>query len=204
MLPDNHNQTGLYSGAAIWGSSPPIDVARRLVYIATGNDYSTPPAVTACELARANETNATIPDPCLLPDDHQESFVAINIDTGKIAWATHLGGYDTWTQVCLVSPVPPPNCPPILGPDYDFGEAPFLLTIKEDEGSSCRWRDVVVAGQKSGVVHTLDRATGEIVWQTVQFTNLKLSSFVSKEDGPFILIIKQLERLYGKGYTSVT
>ncbi|CAM6110866.1 unnamed protein product [Calypogeia fissa] len=166
MLPDNHGQTGLYAGASVWGSSPSIDVSRRLVYIATGNDYSTPPDVQACEEARMNETHPTIPDPCLLPDDYSESILGIDIDTGNITWARHLGAYDTWTAVCQLNPVQLPNCPKIYGPDADFGEAPFLLTIKEN-GSGWRWRDVVTAGQKSGIVHTLDRETGEIVWQTV-------------------------------------
>ncbi|GLU11127.1 hypothetical protein SLE2022_278930 [Rubroshorea leprosula] len=42
MLPDNFGKTGEYTGAAIWGSSPPIDTYRNLVYIATGNLYSVP------------------------------------------------------------------------------------------------------------------------------------------------------------------
>lgn len=137
------------------------------MYIATGNGYSKPPAIEACEAARLNETNPPIPDPCLVPDDHSESILAINIDSGNIAWAKHLGGYDTWTLVCQTSPVKKPNCLSAVGPDYDFGEAPFLLTIKGEEHGS--WRDVVIAGQKSGIVHTLDRATGEIVWQTVSW-----------------------------------
>ncbi|CAM6097146.1 unnamed protein product [Calypogeia fissa] len=166
MLPDNHGQIGLYSGASVWGSSPSIDASRRLVYIATGNDYSTPPDVQACEQARMNETNPPVPDPCIHPDDHSESMLAIDIDTGNITWAKHLGGYDTWTLPCESSPIKVPNCPSIFGPDADFGEAPFLLTIKEENGSSCGWRDVVIAGQKSGIVHCLDRETGEIVWQT--------------------------------------
>ncbi|CAM6083560.1 unnamed protein product [Calypogeia fissa] len=167
MLPYNNNQTGLYAGAGIWGSSPAIDIFRRLVYIATGNTYSVPPAVQDCENARLNETNATVPDSCIKPDDHSESIVAIDIDSGKIFWATHLGGFDVWTLLCALSPVPLPNCPTTIGPDYDFGEAPLLLSIKEGSANSFEWRDIVVAGQKSGVVHALDRSNGDIVWQTV-------------------------------------
>lgn len=173
MLPDNNNQTGLYAGAAIWGSSPAIDVVRNLVYVATGNTYSVPPAVEACENARANATgNVSFPDPCIEAADHSESIVAFDLHTGKIFWARHLGGFDVWTLVCANTPVPLPNCPSTIGGDYDLGEAPFLLTIKEERGTS---RDIVVAGQKSGVVHALDRATGDIVWQTVRMFELDLS-----------------------------
>ncbi|RVW82634.1 Polyvinylalcohol dehydrogenase [Vitis vinifera] len=37
-LPDNHGERGEYAGAAIWGSSPSIDVRRNLVYVATDSD----------------------------------------------------------------------------------------------------------------------------------------------------------------------
>ncbi|CAM6108427.1 unnamed protein product [Calypogeia fissa] len=85
MLPYNNNQTGLYAGAGIWGSSPAIDIFRRSVYIGTGNTYSVPPPgpppVQDCKNARQNETNATVPDSCINPDDHSESIVAIDIDS---------------------------------------------------------------------------------------------------------------------------
>lgn len=40
-----------YSGNAVWGSSPAIDVKRGSVYIATGNNYSVPGDVLACVAA---------------------------------------------------------------------------------------------------------------------------------------------------------
>ncbi|KAL5722666.1 hypothetical protein ACHQM5_006157 [Ranunculus cassubicifolius] len=48
-LPDNFGQRGEYAGAAIWGSSPSIDVKRNLVYVATGNLYSAPRRVLECQ-----------------------------------------------------------------------------------------------------------------------------------------------------------
>nr|POE53961.1 polyvinylalcohol dehydrogenase [Quercus suber] len=42
MLPDNGGKLEGYAGAAIWGSSPPIDIIRRHVYVATGNLYTAP------------------------------------------------------------------------------------------------------------------------------------------------------------------
>lgn len=44
-LPDNGGKLGSYSGAAIWGSSPAIDVPRNLVYVGTGNLYTAPAEV---------------------------------------------------------------------------------------------------------------------------------------------------------------
>ena len=44
-----------YSGAAVWGSSPAIDVARQSVYITTGNNYGTPPSVRACATAAGTD-----------------------------------------------------------------------------------------------------------------------------------------------------
>lgn len=172
MLPSNNKMAGLYAGAAVWGSSPSIDVGRRLVFIGTGNTYSVPPAVEACQNATLNSSTVIHPDPCIDRDDHPESILAIHIDTGRIAWAVHLGGYDVWNFVCASSPVPLPNCPKTIGPDYDFGEAPLLLTIKA-EWPSVQLKDIVVVGRKSGVVHALDRETGAIVWQTVRDLNEK-------------------------------
>ncbi len=40
MVPNNYGKIGEYAGAAIWGSSPSIDIPRNHVYIATGNLYS--------------------------------------------------------------------------------------------------------------------------------------------------------------------
>ena len=65
VLPDNGGKPNLFAGAGIWGSSPPIDVKRNLVYSATGNLYSVPPDVLACQLREANKTVPDTPDPCV-------------------------------------------------------------------------------------------------------------------------------------------
>ncbi|KAL3697167.1 hypothetical protein R1sor_011243 [Riccia sorocarpa] len=167
MMPDNGGRSDQYAGNGLWGSSPPIDVRRREVYIATGNNYQTPEEVVQCELNYRNLTNPPIPDPCIDPDNHLESVLAINIDSGNITWAHRLGGYDTWIITCTI-PLPGyVNCPPIPGPDYDFGEAPLLLTIPTNKSyHGNHGRDIVVVGQKSGIVWALDRVTGETVWET--------------------------------------
>lgn len=166
MLPDNGGQLGAYSGAAIWGSSPAIDVLRGQVYIATGNLYTAPPEVEACQEAQNNQTTRpTQPDQCIGPDIHFNSILALNIDTGTITWGTQLGGYDIFYFACLVPNNP--DCPPGPNIDADFGEEPMLLSIYNNG----RKRDVVVAVQKSGFAWALDRDNGAIVWFKVRITD---------------------------------
>ncbi|XP_075077911.1 uncharacterized protein LOC107809953 [Nicotiana tabacum] len=158
-LPDNGGRLGGYSGAAIWGSSPAIDIARGFVYVGTGNLYLAPPEVLRCQAAQNNRTTPpTNPDQCFGEDVHFNSILAFDVDSGEIAWATQLGGYDVFYFTCLVPNNP--DCPPGPNLDADFGEAPMLLTIF----SNGRLRDIVVAVQKSGFAWALDRNTGHIVW----------------------------------------
>ncbi|GAY36594.1 hypothetical protein CUMW_023170, partial [Citrus unshiu] len=134
MLPDNGGKRGGYSGAAVWGSSPAIDVIRR------------------------RTTKPTHPDQCISSDIYANSIVALDIDSGRIAWAKPLGGYDIFYFTCLVPNNP--DCPPGPNLDADFGEAPMLLTIS----TNGRFRDVVVAVQKSGFAWAFDRDSGDIIW----------------------------------------
>src|SRR5205085_6267948 len=51
------------------------------------------------------------------------------------------------------------SCPTPLGPDFDFGSARILRQLPDG-------RDLIVAGQKSGIVYALDPDSGgNIVWQ---------------------------------------
>ncbi|OMP06337.1 hypothetical protein COLO4_08185 [Corchorus olitorius] len=161
MLPDNFGRRGEYAGAGIWGSSPPIDVQRNLVYIATGNLYSAPQNITDCQERQNNQTQVpTHPDECVEPDNHSDSILALDLDTGKIKWYHQLGGYDVWFFAC--NNLSTPNCPPGPNPDADFGEAPMILSIDVNETKL----DVVVAVQKSGFAWALDRDNGNIIWST--------------------------------------
>uniref|UniRef100_A0A2N9EBW1 Pyrrolo-quinoline quinone repeat domain-containing protein n=1 Tax=Fagus sylvatica TaxID=28930 RepID=A0A2N9EBW1_FAGSY len=68
MLPDNGGKLGGYSGAAIWGSSPSIDINRRHVYVATGNLYTAPAEVIECQERQNNQTTKpSQPDQCIGP-----------------------------------------------------------------------------------------------------------------------------------------
>ncbi|KAF6150283.1 hypothetical protein GIB67_033982 [Kingdonia uniflora] len=159
-LPDNDGNLGEYAGAAIWGSSPAIDVQRNLVYIATGNLYSAPVRVLECQEKQNNQTVPTHPDQCVEPDNHENSVLAFDMKTGNIKWYKQLGGYDIWFLACRDSSTP--GCPPGPNPDADFGEAPMILSIVVN-GTK---RDIVSVVQKSGIAWALNRDNGDIIWST--------------------------------------
>ena len=161
VLPDNQGKKGEYAGGAIWGSSPSIDVQRKLVYVATGNLYSAPKNILECQRKQNNQTVPTQPDPCIEPDNHSNSIMAFDLDSGKIEWFRQLGGYDLWFFGC--ANLSTPNCPPGPNPDADFGEAPMMLSINLN-GTMV---DIVVAVQKSGFAWALNSDDGSLVWSNV-------------------------------------
>jgi polyvinyl alcohol dehydrogenase (cytochrome) len=113
------------SGAGIWGS-PTLDSKRGLLYVTTGDNYSTPTT------------------------DMSDSILALEVKTGKIVWAKQVTAGDVFTGSCSAE-----GCP---GPDYDFGSS----VIIEKSGG----REILLAGQKSGVVYALDPdRKGAILWQ---------------------------------------
>ncbi|XAR71234.1 Polyvinyl alcohol dehydrogenase (cytochrome) [Bertholletia excelsa] len=164
MLPDNHSAIGEYAGSAIWASSPSITVRRNLVFIATGNLYSAPQEILDCQEKQNNQTVPTHADACLEPDNHSNSILALDLDSGKIKWHRQLGGYDIWFVACSIFNEPnPPNCPPRANPDADFGEVAMMLSVPVN-GSH---RDIVAAVRKSGFAWALDRDNGNLIWSTV-------------------------------------
>ncbi|MBA0819280.1 hypothetical protein Gohar_019773 [Gossypium harknessii] len=100
MLPDNFGQRGEYAGAAIWGSSPSIDIRRNHVYIGTGNLYSAPKNVRDCQERQNNRTDMPSTD---LVVAVQKSGIAwaLDRDNGNLIWSTEAGpgglaGGGTW------------------------------------------------------------------------------------------------------------
>jgi len=88
-----------------------------------------------------------------------DAFIAFDIDTGRMLWSRQLTENDSYTMSCgLPSPLSA-NCPKADGPDHDFGSSPILVDGPNN-------RRLLIAGQKSSVVHALNADTGEIVWQT--------------------------------------
>jgi polyvinyl alcohol dehydrogenase (cytochrome) len=74
-----------------------------------------------------------------------------------VAWTRQVTSGDAYNSSCGDKG---PNCPQENGPDFDFGSSALLVR-------SASGRDLVLAGQKSGVVTAFDPdRQGEIVWQT--------------------------------------
>jgi polyvinyl alcohol dehydrogenase (cytochrome) len=146
-MPDNGGQPGGYSGGAIW-QPPAVDPKRTTLFIGTGNNYTAPADVEACQ-------NATPTANCVAADDFFDTALALDLKTGQIKWAKRLQGFDTWTVACIRSTGTNPNCPVPTSPDFDLGGAgPNLLG------------NIVGFGQKSGIFWALDPDDGNIVWST--------------------------------------
>jgi polyvinyl alcohol dehydrogenase (cytochrome) len=91
------------SGAGIW-SAPTLDPEQRVVYVATGDNYSDPPTLTS------------------------DAVLALDMDSGKLLWSKQLTAGDAYNSTC---PLPDKaNCPDSDGPDFDFGASPMLVRLK--------------------------------------------------------------------------
>ena len=125
------------SGAPVW-SSPTIDKKRGLLYIGTGENNSFP------------TTNSS------------DALQALDLKTGELVWNYQATSGDAYVIGTFnedgTSMEPCANCPDPTGPDVDFGMAPVLT--KRIDG-----KEVLIVGQKSGVVHCLDPDTGQPLWQ---------------------------------------
>ena len=122
------------SGATVW-SSPTIDAKRGLVYVGTGENLTHPTTKTS------------------------DAVLALDIETGAIAWSFQGTQEDAFTMACT-TPKNRQNCPGPTGPDLDFGMAPIIVTRMDG-------RQILVAGQKSGVVWALDPDdAGKVLWST--------------------------------------
>ncbi len=88
------------------------------------------------------------------PTTNSDALQALDLKTGKLVWNYQATPKDVYTEGCPNAA----NCPEPLGPDVDFGMAPVLTTRADG-------RDVLIAGQKSAVVHCLDPDTGQLIWR---------------------------------------
>jgi polyvinyl alcohol dehydrogenase (cytochrome) len=133
------------SGAPIWGT-PTIDPRRGVMYVGTGENYSSP----------ANDTS--------------DAILALSLEDGRIVWRQQMTAGDAWNMGCETEEKI--NCPPENGPDYDFGAATILATTAEgkdivlagqksgevfgldpDAGGRILWRQKLGRGGIQGGVH---------------------------------------------------
>lgn len=126
------------AGAGIW-STPTVDPKRHVIYAATGNMYTEPQQPTS------------------------DAIVAFDLDTGAIKWSSQVMAHDIFVMFCgdqAIGGRSGANCPAAdeLGPDFDFGNAPIL--------AQANGRDIIVAGQKSGIGWAFDPDNkGKVLWQ---------------------------------------
>jgi len=151
-MPDNGGQTGGYSGGAIW-QPPAIDPKRGTLFAGTGNNYTAPADVEACQ-------NATPTANCAAADDFFDTALALDLKSGQIKWSKRLESIDTFTGTCGFGTARPPsgtpNCPVPSSQDFDFGGAgPNLVG------------NIVGFGQKSGIYWALNPDNGDIIWSTL-------------------------------------
>lgn len=120
------------SGAPVW-NTPALDEKRRRLYFGTGENYSSP------------------------ADGNSDAIMAMDIDSGELAWVTQTTSRDAWNLACMPFIENQTNCPIERGPDVDFGAPPILVS----EGG----RDILVAGQKSGEVFGIAPDDGRLLWR---------------------------------------
>ncbi|MHA4846291.1 outer membrane protein assembly factor BamB family protein [Flavitalea antarctica] len=96
-------------------------------------------------------TGQNYSDPATISSD---ALQAINMETGKLVWNFQATGNDAYNLACPVFL----NCPASDGPDLDFGVAPII--VKGPDGN-----DMLLAGQKSGVVYALT-PEGKLIWKS--------------------------------------
>ena len=83
-----------------------------------------------------------------------DAIIAMSLETGQIKWARQTVISDAWNGACTQPNSP--NCPENTGPDFDFGAPPILIEGKPD---------LLIAGQKSGMVYALNPDDGTVAWE---------------------------------------
>jgi polyvinyl alcohol dehydrogenase (cytochrome) len=85
-----------------------------------------------------------------------DAVLAFDLKTGKLRWSHQMATATPDVFGCVVGEI---NCGERAGPDFDVGASPVLATLAGG-------RQLVVAGQKSGVVYALDPdKQGQQVWR---------------------------------------
>lgn len=85
-----------------------------------------------------------------------DSIVAIDIHSGKKVWSVQSDNDDIWNGSCVRDRV---NCDFDIGSNFDFGASPLLIS-NGDQG------DMIIAGQKSGMLYAIDPINGNVIWKT--------------------------------------
>ena len=151
------------AGAPVW-NSPTIDAERGVLYVGTGEAY-TSPAV-----------------------DTSDAVLAFSLATGERQWAKQLLGGDAWNMACFIGEAA--NCPEEDGPDLDIGastvlwsggERDYLLVgqksgdvyaLDPDKGGAVVWHNKVGRGGFLGGVHWGMSANGKSLFVPIADTTI--------------------------------
>jgi polyvinyl alcohol dehydrogenase (cytochrome) len=128
------------SGTRLWGPA--------------GAAVWSPPTIDLQAHAVYVDTGNSYSDP---DSRYSDAVVAFDMNTGKMLWSRQFTARDRWNIACIAPDRA--NCPRGPGNDFDFGAPPILRSLPDG-------RRVLIAGQKSGIVHALDPDhRGKIVWE---------------------------------------
>jgi polyvinyl alcohol dehydrogenase (cytochrome) len=136
--PTQKNRSGTQlkgpSGVAVW-AAPTIDVKRSVLYIGSGNDYSSPASSMS------------------------DSIIALDMKTGKIRWFRQFTQNDIWNGDCRQKDRDPAFCPDADAPDFDFSASSTLVDLPGAR------QILVVQNKSAIVYALDPDQQGKIVWQ---------------------------------------
>jgi polyvinyl alcohol dehydrogenase (cytochrome) len=90
-------------------------------------------------------------------ENGSDAIMALDLATGKVKWRNQVTESDSFLMGCYRSGTV--NCPTVVGPDHDFGASPILFKLPSG-------KDIILAGQKSGVAFGMDPDhEGKTLWR---------------------------------------
>ncbi len=151
------------AGAPVW-NSPTIDAKRGVLYVGTGEAYTSPAA------------------------DTSDAVLAFSLETGERQWSRQLLGGDAWNMACFIGEAA--NCPEEDGPDLDIGASTILWSganqdyllvgqksgdvyaLDPDKGGAIVWHNKVGRGGFLGGVHWGMSVNGESLFVPIADTTI--------------------------------
>lgn len=138
------------SGAPVW-NAPSIDPERGVLYVGTGENYSSP------------------------ANDRSDAVIALDLETGAIRWTWQAIAGDAWNVGCMI---PNDSCPKEKGPDFDLAAGTMLyrdrillglktgeaLSLSADGKGEIAWRTRVGRGGIQGGVHWGAARDGDVMF----------------------------------------
>lgn len=169
------------SGASVW-SSPTLDAKRGLLYVTTGDNFSSP---------------AT---------DMSDAVLALNLKTGRIVWAKQLTAGDVYSGVCRGSKCPGPDYD--FGSSAILEKLPnghdlllagqksgIVYALDPDRKGEIFWKTRVGKGGANGGVQWGMASDGQKVYAAV--------SDVVRKGGPTAAMGSTLDPTQGGGLTAL-